>query len=410
LTVEGELETDPPPLPPRQRRCRAPNKKLLNLSLGDTTRWAEGIAAAQSALARPRHHILRGLRSPRTALTRSAEAIFASVRSTAAKSEVPSQKYRVQKRSLTGPQNAGQHNTAEFSWLPHYCWVSSFATCSPHNCSIKSYEIDSFIGESNSGFTGLVFTAHDETNSRVAVKIPKPNVSINVRVQQSWSREMRGCREAMALRCPHMIEILAVHSIECPLQLPHMTLGQRGDVFEFIVMELACTDLCSFLEGRRTFPPRLARHFFRQLLQGLAFLHDHNFVHRDIKPENLLLDRKLNLKIADFGIARRGTDARGFQSFVLTNVGTRHYLPPERNLNATRERVEDGTPQAGDVWMAGVTLYLMLTGAFAFGTGGVGSCALLRQLDGGENLAFWAEETAPPGIVPPKSAVDRHFS
>lgn len=42
----------------------------------------------------------------------------------------------------------------------------------------------------------------------------------------------------------------------------------------------------------------------RQILQGLAFCHAHNILHRDLKPQNLLINSKLQLKLADFGLAR----------------------------------------------------------------------------------------------------------
>ena len=41
-----------------------------------------------------------------------------------------------------------------------------------------------------------------------------------------------------------------------------------------------------------------------QLLCGLAYCHDHRILHRDLKPQNLLINKHLQLKLADFGLAR----------------------------------------------------------------------------------------------------------
>lgn len=56
-----------------------------------------------------------------------------------------------------------------------------------------------------------------------------------------------------------------------------------------------------------------ARKFFRQLIEGISYIHSHNICHRDIKPENLLLDKDNNIKISDFGLsAFVGGDTYGF--------------------------------------------------------------------------------------------------
>ena len=43
---------------------------------------------------------------------------------------------------------------------------------------------------------------------------------------------------------------------------------------------------------------------FRQIFEGVDYIHSRNIVHRDLKPENILLDDNLNIKITDFGFAR----------------------------------------------------------------------------------------------------------
>ena len=42
----------------------------------------------------------------------------------------------------------------------------------------------------------------------------------------------------------------------------------------------------------------------KQLLQGVAYLHQQGIVHRDLKLSNILVDNDFNLKICDFGLAR----------------------------------------------------------------------------------------------------------
>lgn len=54
-----------------------------------------------------------------------------------------------------------------------------------------------------------------------------------------------------------------------------------------------------------------ARHYYQQLIGGIAQCHSLNVAHRDLKPENLLLDSEGNLKISDFGLSALGSDMSG---------------------------------------------------------------------------------------------------
>ena len=83
--------------------------------------------------------------------------------------------------------------------------------------------------------------------------------------------------------------------------------------------------------------------------------HERNIVHRDIKPENiLLLDEELNVKLADFGLAK----IIGEASFTTTLCGTPSYVAPEILEQTNRRRYT----RAVDVWSLGVVLYICLCG------------------------------------------------
>lgn len=62
----------------------------------------------------------------------------------------------------------------------------------------------------------------------------------------------------------------------------------------------------------------LIRSFMYQLLKGVAYCHSRLVLHRDLKPQNLLINRKGQLKIADFGLARTfGAPVRQYSSEVF---------------------------------------------------------------------------------------------
>ncbi|KAF9624850.1 hypothetical protein IFM89_015404 [Coptis chinensis] len=101
-----------------------------------------------------------------------------------------------------------------------------------------------------------------------------------------------------------------------------------------------------------------ARYFFQQLISGVSYCHYMEICHRDLKLENTLLDGNTTprLKICDFGYSKSGI----LHSRPHSTVGTPGYIAPE----VLSRKEYDG--KIADVWSCGVTLYVMLVGAYPF--------------------------------------------
>ncbi|NXO31242.1 M3K19 kinase, partial [Cisticola juncidis] len=98
--------------------------------------------------------------------------------------------------------------------------------------------------------------------------------------------------------------------------------------------------------------------YTKQILQGVAYLHDNCVVHRDIKGSNVMLMPTGVIKLIDFGCARRLARASlsGTRSELLRSVhGTPYWMAPEV-IN------ESGYGRKSDIWSLGCTVFEMATG------------------------------------------------
>jgi len=105
-------------------------------------------------------------------------------------------------------------------------------------------------------------------------------------------------------------------------------------------------------------PPdlKLALHIMRQTAAALQAAAEAGIVHRDIKPENIMLTRKGEVKVADFGLAQLSTNTEGKNlTQVGMTMGTPLYMSPEQIHG---KKVD----QRSDLYSFGVTCYHMLTG------------------------------------------------
>jgi serine/threonine protein kinase len=124
----------------------------------------------------------------------------------------------------------------------------------------------------------------------------------------------------------------------------------------FISSEFASNgDLFDYIQASRGLPDALCRQVFRQILDGLNYLHEAGVVHRDMKLENMLFDDLVNVKICDFGMMK--VFAGQGASPLTTKCGTAQYKSPE--LRASTMHEYDGP--AVDIFAIGVCLYMMLT-------------------------------------------------
>ena len=147
-------------------------------------------------------------------------------------------------------------------------------------------------------------------------------------------------------------------------QCNHPNVVRLFDTFEttkhicFVIELCSGGDLFLYIKKRRRLKEDVARFFFKQLIEGLAYIHNaKKVVHRDIKLENILLDATGNVKICDFGVSRQLQTGR---ERMKEQCGTPAYIAPEILLD------EGYTGFKVDMWSAGVCLYAMLIGSVPF--------------------------------------------
>ena len=151
------------------------------------------------------------------------------------------------------------------------------------------------------------------------------------------------------------------NEVEVLSKLHHPFINQILDNFEtdthfFIVMEYVCGDLLSFIRKRTKLNEQISKIIFKQLIEGLKYIHKKNIIHRDIKLDNILIDTTNTVKICDFGVSRK--IEKGVK--IFERCGTPAYIAPEiyKKIGYTGFQ--------SDVWSAGITLYYILSGNLPF--------------------------------------------
>ncbi|KAI9221510.1 protein serine/threonine kinase [Blastocladiella britannica] len=221
------------------------------------------------------------------------------------------------------------------------------------------------------GTYGVVYKAHNrETNDVVALK------------------RIRLDNEEEGVPCT------AIREISLLKELKQTNIVRLYDVLHTdkkltLVFEFMDSDLKKYLDANAgDLDSAVVRQFMYQLLKGIAFCHEHRVLHRDLKPQNLLINKKGELKLADFGLARAfGIPVRSYSNEVVTLW----YRAPDVLMGSRQYSTSI------DIWSAGCIFAEMSTGRPLFPGSSVPD-QLLRifKLVGTPSEATWPGCTALP--------------
>lgn len=135
---------------------------------------------------------------------------------------------------------------------------------------------------------------------------------------------------------------------------------REGSSYYIVLEYVDGISLEGLIERERYLPERIALTILREACRALAYAHEHNVVHRDIKPANILISKKGEVKLVDFGIATIHGDESSDLTQEGTTLGTPSYMAPEQ-FQSTRS-----VDFRADIYSLGVVLYEMVTGKRPF--------------------------------------------
>ena len=159
------------------------------------------------------------------------------------------------------------------------------------------------------------------------------------------------------------LEAEAAASLDHPCIVPIYEIGERDGSCYFSMKLIEGEPLDKVSESGRT-SPRQAAEIIARLARTLHYAHERGVLHRDIKPGNILIDRKGDPHLTDFGLARV-VETESTVTRTTEALGTPSYMAPEQ-AKGNKTRVTSAT----DVYGLGAVLYHLLTGhpPFAGGT------------------------------------------
>jgi serine/threonine protein kinase len=215
-----------------------------------------------------------------------------------------------------------------------------------------SYEI---LSEVASGGMGTVYRAqHIKLAKVVAVKVLSANMQA---VEEYVMRFEREAQLAARLEHPNIVRIYDY--------------GNEDDVIYLVMQFVEGESLAERMKREQRLPLLESMHITREIAKGLDIAHENNLVHRDIKPDNILISKRGEIMITDFGLVKMESEQDGPRSVPIDVVdnsisaeltvagsfmGTPYYMSPEQC---------QGLPDIdgrADLYSLGLILYALVTG------------------------------------------------
>lgn len=202
--------------------------------------------------------------------------------------------------------------------------------------AIGPYQLEERLGQ---GGMGVIYGGyHRVTGHKRAVKV------LAVQSDDQKHRFLTECETMARMIHPHVVRIDSAGIV---------------DGHGYMAMELLRGHTLEQRLRQGPLPTQELRDWFIPAMRALHYAHDMGVMHRDVKPENLFMTLDGQLKVLDFGIARR---VNGPQVTLEGKFfGTPRYLAPER-IGGQSQRQE----RQSDQYSMGVTLYEALTGRCPF--------------------------------------------
>ncbi|MBS4029118.1 MAG: serine/threonine protein kinase [Ignavibacteriales bacterium] len=208
--------------------------------------------------------------------------------------------------------------------------------------SLKQLAHYSIVRRLGSGGMGEVYLGFDTILQRhVALKVLSPQLSRNIEFVERFRNE---ADVQSKLIHPNIIRLLSY--------------AKEDDVYYMVLEYVEGTPINKLIASSGAISEQHALFIFKQMLEGIDYLHFQGLLHRDINPRNVILDENEIVKLLDFGISKGFGDH--FLDTTEREIGTLYYLAPE--LFAGNPAIDARI----DIYSLGITLYEMLTGRVPF--------------------------------------------